>query len=265
MKPVILIKLGGSIITDKTTPYTARQSTIGRLAKEIGEASQRCEASFVIGNGAGSFGHIPAKEYCLVEGKKDNKSLEGVAVTHNAAAQLNLLVVSALIQAKIKAISLAPASCFVAKGGKIASFFSSPFFTYLHLGLVPVVFGDVVSDSNGGYSILSTDTLLSFLAKELKEKKYNVGKVIHVGITDGVLDGNGKTIPIISSKNYSQIQHVIGKASTMDVTGGMAYKVRQAMELASDDIETWIVNGEKEGVLVRAVRGENVRGTIIKK
>ena len=265
MKPVILIKLGGSCITDKTTPYTARQNTIERLAREIGEASQQRETSLIIGNGAGSFGHVPAKEYCLLKGGTDEKSLKGVTLTHNAAARLNLLVVSALIQANAKAISVAPASCFLGKEGRVTGFFSGPFFSFLDLGLVPVVFGDVVSDASSGYSILSTDTLLSFLAKELKEKKYRVEKVIHVGITDGVLDENGKTIPIVSSKNYSQIQHAIGKASTIDVTGGMAYKVRQAMELARAGIETWIVNGEKEGELVRAVRGENVRGTIIKK
>ena len=58
---MIIIKLGGSVVTDKSKPMTARHDVIDRLSKEIASVP----GSKVIIHGGGSFGHIKAKEYEL--------------------------------------------------------------------------------------------------------------------------------------------------------------------------------------------------------
>ena len=52
------LKLGGSLITDKSRPQTARLDVLERLASEIAQAYHKHpDLSLVIGHGSGSFGH----------------------------------------------------------------------------------------------------------------------------------------------------------------------------------------------------------------
>jgi isopentenyl phosphate kinase len=59
---IILLKLGGSLITDKNTPYTANHGIITQVLKEIKEELNKNPAlHLIIGHGAGSFAHQSAK------------------------------------------------------------------------------------------------------------------------------------------------------------------------------------------------------------
>lgn len=57
---VTLVKLGGSLITDKHAPDTARPGVIRRLAHDLARA-QREGHRLVVGHGSGSFGHPEAR------------------------------------------------------------------------------------------------------------------------------------------------------------------------------------------------------------
>lgn len=56
-----ILKIGGSILTDKSQELKARPDVILRLAMEISERPE----GLVLVHGAGSFGHIPAKRWGL--------------------------------------------------------------------------------------------------------------------------------------------------------------------------------------------------------
>ena len=58
---MIIVKLGGSIITDKAEYRKFRADTVDRLAGEIVSSGKQV----IIVHGAGSFGHILAKEHSL--------------------------------------------------------------------------------------------------------------------------------------------------------------------------------------------------------
>src|SRR3989344_5130080 len=76
MKKIILLKLGGSLITDKTKPYTARMKIVRNLAVQIKAALRKdSKLQFIIGNGSGSFAHYPAVKYKIRDGiiKEDQK------------------------------------------------------------------------------------------------------------------------------------------------------------------------------------------------
>jgi isopentenyl phosphate kinase len=62
LSELVLLKLGGSVITDKTRPFTARLDVIERLAAEIKNAltDRGDDLRLIIGHGAGSFGHEAA-------------------------------------------------------------------------------------------------------------------------------------------------------------------------------------------------------------
>jgi len=62
MSELVLLKLGGSLITEKNQANTAKHDLIQRLANEIKSAldARGDDLQLIIGHGAGSFGHIQA-------------------------------------------------------------------------------------------------------------------------------------------------------------------------------------------------------------
>ena len=61
---MILIKFGGSVITDKAEYRKFNKETVARLADEIKRSGQEV----IIVHGAGSFGHVVSKQYNLQKG-----------------------------------------------------------------------------------------------------------------------------------------------------------------------------------------------------
>jgi len=79
---------------------------------------------------------------------------------------------------------------------------------------------------------------------------------------DGLLDRSGKVINVVDRITPEIMR--LGGASHCDLgTGGMATKLEAARAVNSSGIECIIVNGKKEDIIVRAVRGEPV-GTTFK-
>src|SRR5512141_432634 len=115
-RPIIL-KIGGSAITDKTGELAAKTEIINRLAEEIKRADLD---NLIIVHGGGSFGHQTAKKYNLKDGYQDDPTRKfGFAETHHIMKVLNGLVMDALIWHEIPAVSIAPSSCFITEIGKI--------------------------------------------------------------------------------------------------------------------------------------------------
>lgn len=265
MKKIIFIKLGGSLITDKEKPFTARINVIKDLAKQIGEALKKePETRLLIGNGGGSYPHYPAVKYQMAEGIRNENQKMGFCEVQDAAARLNRLIVRQLLDEKVKAVSVNPSSMIIAKNGQIKTFFIEPIIHFLKLAITPVLYGDIVYDEVLGAKIFSTEQLLTALTIRFIRRGFLVEKIIHNGITQGVLDGQGNLIPKITQKNIKKIQSVFTKTKGFDVTGGMFHKVKEALKLARLGIKTLIINGNaKKNLLKEAILGLQVKGTLI--
>jgi isopentenyl phosphate kinase len=257
---LVLIKLGGSLITDKNKPFSEDLKTIKRLASEIHKARQKTNTFFIIGHGGGSYPHVPAKKFKTAQGILGKESYQGIAKVQDAAARLNRIVVHELINAKENTVSFNPSSFMVAKDGQIKKAFLDPLLRLLDLGMLPVVYGDVLLDSKMGCSIASTEKILNFLALKLKDK-FKVEKVIHCGKTDGVYDKKGKTITKINAKNFGKVRAEIGSSYGIDVTGGMLHKVEESLVLAKVGIPSVIINGARKGELLEVLLGKPHKGT----
>jgi hypothetical protein len=58
------LKLGVSLVTDKTRAYTARHERLARLASEVRQALDAApDLRLVVGHGSGSFGHWAARPH----------------------------------------------------------------------------------------------------------------------------------------------------------------------------------------------------------
>jgi isopentenyl phosphate kinase len=260
-----LVKLGGSLITDKTKPFTARSSLLRRLCREIHEAKEEAKVRLIVGHGGGSFPHKYAEMFKTNLGIVNGDSYKGISLVQDSAATLNRIVVKSLMKAGENAISVQPSSALFAQNGRIKRWNIEPIREMLKHNLLPVPYGDVALDSKKGCSIISTEEILNYLARRLKPKR-----IILAGITDGVFtsdpqkDPNARLIPIIDSKNYDDVRKYLAGSAGIDVTGGMLHKIDRIFELTSIGIEAEVINGQKKNHLKRTLRGETGLGTIVR-
>jgi len=259
----MVLKLGGSVITQKEKPMTPNLDAIKRLAKEIADADVE---RLIIVHGGGSFGHPLAKQYNIKEGYEEPSQIEGFSKTHQAMLELNNLVVDALIRNNIPVFSVPPSSCIVTKAGRIQIFYDSILTRLLNTGFVPVLFGDAVLDNNTGFTILSGDQLIAVLAT-----KFNAEKIIIGADVDGLYTADPKTnssaqlVPHITLRKLKALLHNIEEAKVTDVTGGMLGKILELIPAIDVGIQAVIVNAAKEDNVYKALKGERVVGTLIEK
>lgn len=257
---MMVLKLGGSVITVKNEPMTADDGNIRRLSEEIAAARPR---RLVVVHGGGSFGHPVAKRYGIAEGFASDRQALGFSKTHQAMVTLNSLVVNALLDMAVPAVSVAPSSFIVTDEGRIGAADLDIVSRLVDRGIVPVLYGDAVLDRARGFSILSGDQLAVHLAVGLGASRLVFGVDV-----DGVYTSNPKLAPgarLIERLHLEELRGLveIGRALTTDVTGGMLGKVSEAAAAVEAGVEVMIVNASKPGIILKALRGEPVTGTIL--
>jgi isopentenyl phosphate kinase len=188
----------------------------------------------------------------------------GYVQVQKAAAMLNRCIVDALIEAGVAAVSFQASSAIVGHNGKIEDFPLDVIEAAFSHNIVPVMYGDILLDTKKGSMIASTELLLCAAAEALTKKGYKVHKVIHNGVTQGVLDAQKNIIPLITRDNLNEIKKLIYATDGFDVTGGMLHKIEESLELADEGIPSMIINGVSEkDLLTHALLDENVKGTHI--
>lgn len=253
------------MITRKEKPLTADHRAIKRLANEISSALQ--SNPLVVVHGGGSFGHPLAKRYAIKEGYRNKASQAlGFAMTHQAMVTLNKLVVDALIQQKVPAVAVSPSSCVVTKTGRILSMSEEPLKKLLKMGFVPVLYGDAVLDSDMGFTILSGDQLIAYLAPRLYAERIVVGiDVDGLYTADPKRDSSARLLSHITLKELKAMRQQIEEAKVIDVTGGMLGKIEELIPTIEHGVAVFIVNAAKPKNVYKALMGEQVRGTLIEK
>lgn len=263
MKKLILIKLGGSLITDKSKPYTAKPKIIRRLAKEVKFCWDK-GFRFLISHGSGSFGHTSAAKYKTANGIRNKKDVYGLAVVQQDAIMINRIVNKVFLEENLPVLSFVPSSFTLADNKNLSNIFVGPIIQTLAIDTLPLVFGDVILDKKLGCCIFSGEKTLDNLIKPLAKAGFKVEKIIQCGTTDGVYDEKGRIIPVITKSSFAKLKQAIGLSESTDVTGGMFHKVRESLEVAKWGIKSLIINGKTPGNLKKAIFGKRVKGTLIK-
>lgn len=254
-----VVKLGGSVITDKRRDFAVRRGVLRRLALELASA----ERPLVVVHGGGSFGHPLASRYDIASGYVREEQLIGFSLVHHSMQRLNAYVIEALQRAGLPAVAIQPSACAIMEDGRIKSFELRPLRRMLELGIVPVSYGDAMSDLSRGMSILSGDQLAAYLARELRAERAIFGvDVDGVYTADPKVHKGAELIPEITPADLASIGGRI--SAGWDVTGGMANKVRELLALAEAGVEAEVVNASKPGVLKRAVLGVRGLGTRVR-
>jgi isopentenyl phosphate kinase len=268
MPELVFLKLGGSLITDKTLPYTSRLNKLADLAAQIFTVKQmRPGLSLVLGHGSGSFGHTAAKEYKTREGIAaplcpSASYWRGFAEVWYQASALNRFVMDALHAAGVPSLALAPISAVTASNGQVSSWDLTPLKAALSSGSVPVIYGDVIFDTQRGGTILSTEDLFEHLARNLHPQR-----ILLAGLEGAVwADFPERRLRVekITPASFNEVKAGVGASHGADVTGGMESKVRQMLALVQEvpGLTAQIFSGEQPGNVQRVLNGE-ILGTEI--
>lgn len=227
---LIFLKLGGSLITEKDKPHTARCERIRALAQAVARALSECpHIRLLLGHGSGSFGHVEAAKYGTRRGVHTAEEWRGFAEVWRAAQSLNRLVMDALQDAGVPAVAFPPSAGVLASDGKIAHWDEKPLAAALNAGLVAVTYGDVAFDTSRGGTIVSTEEVFAYLAPVLKPRR-----ILIAGEEPGVWADYPKrtrVIPLITPKDAPELNSVLGGSAATDVTGGMFSKVQAMLAL----------------------------------
>jgi len=262
---ITLLKLGGSLITDKSKAYTAKPQVIQSIFSEIKVAlNKNPDMNLVIGHGAGSFAHQSAKKFDTINGFKNEKGKFGACFVHADAMKLHEIVLTECMKLELPVFSLQPASFLIAKNKKLKMANIEIIEAVLQKKMIPLIFGDVIIDTQIGATIYSTDKLLSILADYFHKKHTHiVKKIIHAGNYDGVYDQNGKVVEKITKQNFSEVIIKIKPSKDIDVTGAMGGKINEAIKNAEKGIKTVIINGTKTHNVTDALLDKKTLGTTV--
>jgi isopentenyl phosphate kinase len=260
---LLFLKLGGSLITDKSTPETPRIDIIHRVAAEIASGLQaRPDVKLLIGHGSGSFGHAAARKHGTRQGVVTLNEWRGFAEVAHVAELLNRMVMDELIEAGIPAIRFSPSASAMCNHGRLQRMAVDTIREALENGLVPVVHGDVAFDEQQGGTILSTEDVFNFIARDLKPPR-----VLIAGQSPGVLDAHGKVLESLIAQEFAALGSAVRESAYVDVTGGMRSKVESMLALceALEDLTVHIFSGAKPGTVYTALASDSPPfGTILR-
>ena len=263
-KNLIILKIGGSVITDKKNDNEKiNKKNLQRISHEISLAQKEKNFALIIIHGVGPFGHKLAKQFNLQEGYQNKLQIKALSKISVSLRKLNTEVEIYLKKEKINTISFKQSSAWLLENKRLLNADLSVIEKYLGFDIVPILHGDVLMDTKLGFSVLSGDQIVSYLAKKLNAKKVIIGTDV-----DGVFDNDqklDKNAKLIREFNIQHKNNSILKGSTStDVTGGMKGKVDELIELSKFGIESEIINILKPNVLKKSLCGKSGLGTIIK-
>ncbi|WP_336329791.1 isopentenyl phosphate kinase [Haloarcula sp. CGMCC 1.2071] len=219
----VVLKLGGSVITEKDEPETVDQAALSAAVSAIAESA--VSDDIILVHGGGSFGHHHAAEYGVstTEGTHD---VSGVQTIHGAMCRLNAAVVDELTDQGVPAVPVHPFSAAARDADGGLSLPTAQVTTLLDEGFVPVLHGDLVAHAGAGVTVLSGDELIVELAPAVDSDRIGVCSTV-----PGVLDEEGTVIDRIQS--FDAVASALGGSDATDVSGGMAGKVRALLALSA--------------------------------
>lgn len=257
-RKLLIIKLGGSVITNKESPVPSiRAGIINELAGQISDIFHRGYKVILV-HGGGSYGHPLAKKYSLHMGMKSSSQLLTFSKVQKLMTQLNLAILESLIKKGLPAVGFAPHSFLSQSAGKLKKYNYQQVREALFLDQIPILYGDIVEDNVWGCSILSGDIIVSTLARE-----FTPNKIIFLSDVDGIFTADPKLVKSarlienVTDKNFQKVIENAGVNSKYDVTGQLKGKIQSIKNnLPKKDVR--IVNGLIKGNLLKAVLGEKI-------
>jgi len=259
LKTKVIVKIGGSFITDKNRTDSLKEDRVRRLAREINSALETGEIRLLLAHGAGSYGHIAAKQYQAQQGRHPEFGWQAFYQIRQDMIGMNLRLLQLFADENLFPITVQPSAIAMARNGRLSYLDPRTIRFLMESDQIPLVHGDIVLDEKQGFTIASTEDQIQKLSEYILFQR-----IVLISDVPGVLDQNGGVIPVIDRHNYSRVINQLGGSAGQDVTGGMRSKVEQIFQVVKKNTLTraFIVPGEPD--IADVISGKAARGTMIK-
>lgn len=267
-RKLTIIKLGGSLLTDKSTPYTINDEIISSSIKEIKECIDLdLIEDLIIVHGVGSFGHVPVLKHKLHLGFQSPDQLIAMSQTQHEMNEYRLKLTKKMIENGIPVNLLHPSSFCTSEKMKITESFLNAVKGYFSIGMIPLMGGDMLYDSKMGFSVGGGDQLMVLLAKQFSaDNVLFVSDVAGVFDTDPKQNVNAEFIPKIPLGILHEIIEKTDSSPLKDVSGAMKGKLQAILSLKeqiSNGSRVCLLSMKTSGNLKSLLKGstENIRFT----
>jgi isopentenyl phosphate kinase len=259
---LVIIKLGGSVITFKEKPLSPNYQAIEKMANIIKELKKRYK--IIIVHGGGSFGHYWSVKYDM-HTQPFTYQDEGVIRVRESMIKLNHIVVEKFISNGLKPFCI-HASSFVFNNLPCKERVLDMMDMIQNNNIIPITYGDVVHTSKGNFSILSGDTLMNILSVNLNPR-FSIFTTNVDGIYATLENGNLLS-NIILNKNKELLNATDNRIEfsdmSFDVTGGMKRKISESINIVQSGIPVYLINGFYPERMIDIINGSDFIGTSIK-
>lgn len=256
-----VIKFGGSILTQKKadTP-TPRMEDIMHIGNTLlAYVHSSSSDTLAIVHGAGGFGHVIAAEYRLVTGAFDDVQKDAALRCQQSVAELHMLVMTAWQDLGVPVVSVPTHDVVVQRCGRIHNVEMEHIQSILSEGHIPVLYGDIVPDTEWNYSVCSGDAVAAYLSQALL-----ASRLLFATDIDGICTRDPHLYDdaeLLRDVSIGDIMHHtipgISSAHTTDVTGGLYGKLQSFVDIMQDSRveEVVIFNGLQKNWLLPALDG----------
>ena len=263
---IIILKLGGSLLTDKNKPFSIREDIVKGSVQQIVDAKEK----LILIHGGGSFGHPLAKKYSIMKGIDSSipNQVLGLTETHQSMNEFNSYLIKLFLEKKYPVLSIQASSIFIKDSQEVSASKTSMEVveTALDLNILPILYGDIILDKQGSFSIISGDQIILELCKNLD--RYRISKVIFTMETDGIYvnDNESGDNCILATECYSdQLENLklANLEQKIDVTGGIKGKINFIQKICKYNIPVQLINGLKDEYIYKSLKNQKLDCTNI--
>jgi isopentenyl phosphate kinase len=260
-KDLIVLKLGGSLLTNKSTPYKLREEILKAVAVEIKECIDLgLIKSIVLVHGVGSYGHPPVLKYNLHKGFRNKDQLISMSKTQQIVNEFRETIATTFLEEGIPINLMHASSMVVGSKMVIADHAFSPLKGFLSLGMVPLIGGDMMYDTSMGFSVCSGDQLAVVLSRVLQaDKLLFATDVAGVFDIDPKLGAHAQLLKEIDINEVEQLLTKTNETAKTDASGKMQGKLRSLISIKDrirEGLEVVILSMNKKGTLKNYLKGQ---------
>ncbi|MFC4032601.1 isopentenyl phosphate kinase [Streptomyces polygonati] len=242
---ITLVKIGGSVLTDKQRPLFFQDAYAHRVAADI----RMSRTVPVIVHGTGSWAKAIGRHYYIDGGW--TRDLTGFQMTALRIRRLQEALAAVLRDEGVVCSPIQANAVFHRTDGVLDFYDTEPIRRLVEAGVSPLLCGDVLVEGPSKFRVVSSDAIAVTVARRMP-----VSACVFATDVDGVWDPTGRIMPEVTQPDLA-----VSDSDRRDVTGGMSAKIAAALSIARTGARTTIVNGRVRGRVRDALAGRSVIGT----
>lgn len=240
MKPLYILKIGGSVATYKNRPSAElRKALLGKIAQEIFKAREKKGFDLILIHGAGSVGHQMAHRFGLKNGSGDDpKKTSGALALKIENQKFDAALSEIFLKKGLWVSPVHTASVAMQKDGKLIACDTRIIKECLKRNIIPILYGEMVFDEKVGLSVCSGDAIAPCLAKKLGAEK-----IFFASDIDGIFTKDPyhhRDAELVKKMNLSNMEKSVRLSGShnVDVTGGLGGKINNLKTLQKTSVKS---------------------------